>query len=54
MLSVYHIREELEESGRLETPLMYSIKRKGPRIEPSGTPEETILGAEEMPFKTTD
>ena len=33
---------------------MYRIKRRGPKIEPCGMPEETILGAEEMPFRTTD
>ena len=37
---MYSIREELEERGRLETALMYSIKRRGPKIEPVGSPRK--------------
>ena len=50
-MSAYSIREKLEERGRLETPLMYSIKRKGPRIEPCGTPEETITECMEESYR---
>ena len=40
--------------GMSVMPLLYTRKRRGPRIEPCGTPEETSKEGEVEPLTTTD
>ena len=53
MSSAYRMRLEEGESGMSDKLLMYKIKRRGPNIEPWGTPEKACDLCEEEPLRTT-
>ena len=51
--SAYKIRQAVGDKGTSQTPLIYKMKRSGPRIEPCGTPEVTGRDEKEAPETTT-
>ena len=53
MSSAYRIRLAPGESGRLVIEFMAMLSRRGPRMEPWGTPEVTGAWSEVVPSRTT-
>ena len=51
--SAYKMTVEEEEKGNWKMSLTYKMKRRGPRIEPCGTPEITGILKEVAPSTTT-